>query len=431
MSAGRSVPRPPSGTTGPGRPVVWLARHGETEWSRTLRHTGRTDLPLTAEGEAEARALRDPLAAVDFDRVLCSPLSRARETCELAGLGDRVELRDDLLEWDYGDYEGRTSRRHPRRPPRLAALARRLPERRDRRRRRRPRRPHRRRAPRHVRSQRRRRHDRRLRPRPRSPSPLRPLARPPTRRRPALRPRHRHPLPPRLGARLPRHPALERPGLMPHFQLQLPDRSAGTARGTPRCTDSTGAQSSPHFAWAGGEGIKPASISPWQFAQTRTHFARLAAKRRERLASGHVDREALCRWIDVVEMQVDDRSVVPANRARTAAFGDEDALDLLMASGDSLTETALAVPARPAVARCCSWRTPRLRGWRNAGSPPGRVRTGDGGPTAIREKRLRRRFGPWRHVRTYVRTCLGRDRGLAAGRMHAAPLGQLARRRDF
>ncbi|MCB0876384.1 MAG: histidine phosphatase family protein [Solirubrobacterales bacterium] len=101
--------RPPSGTSGPGRPVVWLARHGETEWSRTLRHTGRTDLPLTAEGEREARALREPLRAVRFDRVLCSPLSRARETCELAGLGDRAELRDDLLEWDYGEYEGRTS----------------------------------------------------------------------------------------------------------------------------------------------------------------------------------------------------------------------------------------------------------------------------------------------------------------------------------
>jgi probable phosphoglycerate mutase len=100
---------PPSGTTGPNRPVVWLARHGETEWSRTLRHTGRTDMPLTSAGEAEARALRTPLAGVDFDRVLCSPLSRARETCQLAGLGDRAELRDDLLEWDSGDYEGRTS----------------------------------------------------------------------------------------------------------------------------------------------------------------------------------------------------------------------------------------------------------------------------------------------------------------------------------
>jgi len=109
LSAAEPIPPPPSGTTGPGRPVVWLARHGETEWSRTLRHTGRTDLPLTAEGEREARELRDPLAAIGFDRVLCSPLGRARETCGLAGLGDRAELRDDLLEWDYGDYEGRTS----------------------------------------------------------------------------------------------------------------------------------------------------------------------------------------------------------------------------------------------------------------------------------------------------------------------------------
>jgi probable phosphoglycerate mutase len=93
----------------PAGPVVWLARHGETEWSRALRHTGRTDLPLTEEGEREARLLREPLAAVTFDRILCSPLARARETSELAGLGGREELRDDLLEWDYGDYEGRTS----------------------------------------------------------------------------------------------------------------------------------------------------------------------------------------------------------------------------------------------------------------------------------------------------------------------------------
>ena len=106
---------PAAGT--PAGPVVWLARHGETEWSRTLRHTGRTDLPLTEQGEREARLLREPLAAVTFDRVLCSPLSRARETCELAGLGGREELREDLLEWDYGDYEGRTSAEiHEERP---------------------------------------------------------------------------------------------------------------------------------------------------------------------------------------------------------------------------------------------------------------------------------------------------------------------------
>ena len=93
----------------PARPVAWLARHGETDWSRDLRHTGRTDVPLTAKGEREAAALREPLSVVVFDKVLCSPLARARETCELAGLGDRAELREDLLEWDYGDFEGRTS----------------------------------------------------------------------------------------------------------------------------------------------------------------------------------------------------------------------------------------------------------------------------------------------------------------------------------
>jgi probable phosphoglycerate mutase len=91
------------------RPIAWLARHGETEWSRTLRHTGRTDIPLTPEGEDEARALREPFAAIELDRVFCSPLGRARETCELAGLGDRAEIRESLLEWDYGEYEGITS----------------------------------------------------------------------------------------------------------------------------------------------------------------------------------------------------------------------------------------------------------------------------------------------------------------------------------
>lgn len=88
---------------------LWLTRHGETEWSRTLRHTGRTDLPLTAHGEAQARALGERLAGRRFALVLCSPLERARRTAELAGYGDALELDDDLLEVDYGAYEGLTT----------------------------------------------------------------------------------------------------------------------------------------------------------------------------------------------------------------------------------------------------------------------------------------------------------------------------------
>jgi probable phosphoglycerate mutase len=88
---------------------TWLARHGETEWSAADRHTGRTDLPLTDRGHAQARALRAPLAGAVFDRVLCSPLLRARQTCEEAGLIGRAEIRDELREWDYGDYEGLTA----------------------------------------------------------------------------------------------------------------------------------------------------------------------------------------------------------------------------------------------------------------------------------------------------------------------------------
>jgi broad specificity phosphatase PhoE len=88
---------------------IVLARHGETEWSRDRRHTGRTDIPLTETGRDEARALRDALAGRSFERVLSSPLERALETCRLAGLGERAELSDDLVEWDYGDYEGITT----------------------------------------------------------------------------------------------------------------------------------------------------------------------------------------------------------------------------------------------------------------------------------------------------------------------------------
>jgi probable phosphoglycerate mutase len=88
---------------------LYLVRHGETEWSRARRHTGRTDLPLSPVGEAEARALGDHLRGLEADRVLSSPLGRAVETAKLAGFGDRVELHDALLEVDYGRYEGRTT----------------------------------------------------------------------------------------------------------------------------------------------------------------------------------------------------------------------------------------------------------------------------------------------------------------------------------
>lgn len=87
-----------------------LVRHGETEWSRARRHTGRTDVPLTEAGRAEARRLAGRLASRRFERVLTSPLSRASETCRLAGLGGAAERRPELVEWDYGDYEGRTTR---------------------------------------------------------------------------------------------------------------------------------------------------------------------------------------------------------------------------------------------------------------------------------------------------------------------------------
>jgi broad specificity phosphatase PhoE len=86
-----------------------LVRHGETEWSRDGRHTGRTDLPLTEQGRAEAERVRPLLDAYSLARVLSSPLSRALETCRLVGLGDRAEQRDELLEWDYGEYEGMTT----------------------------------------------------------------------------------------------------------------------------------------------------------------------------------------------------------------------------------------------------------------------------------------------------------------------------------
>lgn len=90
-------------------PEVVLVRHGETEWSRTHRHTGRTDVGLTDRGREQARLAGRALAHRSFGLVLSSPLSRALDTCRLAGLAEEPELTDDLLEWHYGDAEGRST----------------------------------------------------------------------------------------------------------------------------------------------------------------------------------------------------------------------------------------------------------------------------------------------------------------------------------
>ena len=91
-------------------PKVYLVRHGETEWTLSGQHTGGgTDIPLTERGRDQARGLRDGLTGHEFALVLSSPLSRAFDTCRLAGLGDQVQTTEDLLEWDYGEYDGRTT----------------------------------------------------------------------------------------------------------------------------------------------------------------------------------------------------------------------------------------------------------------------------------------------------------------------------------
>ena len=90
-------------------PMVYLVRHGETAWTLTAQHTGRTDLPLNEQGERQARELGERLIALRFDRILSSPLRRARRTAELAMPNSRVEADDDLMEWDYGAYEGRST----------------------------------------------------------------------------------------------------------------------------------------------------------------------------------------------------------------------------------------------------------------------------------------------------------------------------------
>ena len=90
-------------------PEVYLARHGETQWSLSGQHTGLTDLPLTRHGEINAARLGERLQGLTFDHVFTSPLIRAHRTCELAGFGEQAVIDPDLVEWDYGDYEGKTT----------------------------------------------------------------------------------------------------------------------------------------------------------------------------------------------------------------------------------------------------------------------------------------------------------------------------------
>ena len=91
-------------------PQIVLVRHGETEWSKNGRHTSFSDIPLTLEGERQAASLKGELSEWDFKLVLCSPRARAKRTCELAGFLDRAEITDDLAEWNYGEYEGITTK---------------------------------------------------------------------------------------------------------------------------------------------------------------------------------------------------------------------------------------------------------------------------------------------------------------------------------
>jgi probable phosphoglycerate mutase len=90
-------------------PIVYLARHGETAWTISGQHTGLTDIPLTERGESDARKLGERLSGIDFARVFTSPLRRAMRTCELAGFAPVSETDPDLVEWNYGEYEGRRS----------------------------------------------------------------------------------------------------------------------------------------------------------------------------------------------------------------------------------------------------------------------------------------------------------------------------------
>ena len=106
-------------------PIVYLVRHGETAWSLSGQHTGLTDIPLTERGERDARRLGERLRGRSFAKVLTSPLQRAARTCALAGFETEAEVDKDLVEWDYGEYEGRRSAEiHVERPDWSAMAAR-------------------------------------------------------------------------------------------------------------------------------------------------------------------------------------------------------------------------------------------------------------------------------------------------------------------
>jgi broad specificity phosphatase PhoE len=110
------------------RGTVWLVRHGETEWSASGKHTGRTDIPLTETGRHQARALRRHLEGRPFERVLVSPMQRARETCRIAGFGERAEVEPAITEWDYGVYEGRRTADIRKKIPGWSVWSHELPE---------------------------------------------------------------------------------------------------------------------------------------------------------------------------------------------------------------------------------------------------------------------------------------------------------------
>jgi broad specificity phosphatase PhoE len=98
-------------------PEIYLARHGETAWTLSHQHTGRSDIPLTARGESNARSLGERLRGMEFQRVLTSPLERARRTCELAGFLGKAATEPDLAEWDYGEFDGLTTAEIRRKTP--------------------------------------------------------------------------------------------------------------------------------------------------------------------------------------------------------------------------------------------------------------------------------------------------------------------------